>query len=148
MRDPEMLLQNPFTAEEEAYLDELLRVARLRPRYKFCFQNAQRLVDAAHDLGVADGIPIEYGEGLADGGFGWTGHGVAVLNGKAVDVTWGSRNLAQVKRASRNLIEVRYFVVRLTQKEIAEVLLAENVHGTIAQRMEHEKWHLPPLVVK
>jgi hypothetical protein len=62
-------------------------------------------------------MSIEYGEGLAKAGSSWLHHAVAVLNGKAVDLTWARETRSQTERAAHNLATVRYYVVRLSTEE-------------------------------
>ena len=120
------LSQEPYTTEERAYLQALLAHARIRPHYRSCYATAGRLCNAGEALKPPEGMTLEYGEGLAKSELGWIPHAIAVLNNKPVDITWGTRRLRQIDRASDNLARVEYRCARFSLEELTR---ARNESG-------------------
>jgi hypothetical protein len=78
--------QTPLTAEEEAYIRDVIAGTRCDFLVRECFGNAQQLVLA--DMAFGDAI-LRYCEGYASGKVGFpVHHGWVTLNGKVIDMTW------------------------------------------------------------
>lgn len=141
-----ILRAEPFTPGEEAFLLRVFAGAKSVYRTGQCYENATNLCWYAVTLAVIDekngkpAMKVEYGEGFANHGLLPTLHGVMLLNGKPVDLTYrlemrkGNHthqpNLL-LERARYCLANIGYYMVAFSVAEMNRILLTKGTYGLI-----------------
>lgn len=139
--------RTPFTPAEERFLSLLFAEGR-KYRVRSCYQNATNLVwqADAYSKVYDDAYTIEYGEGFAYNGLIPTLHGVMLLNGKPVDLTYrkdmftgnNTRSVAGLlKRARWCQQNVDYRLVHFTRDQMDSLLLPKGTYGLIDDWTHH-----------
>lgn len=146
LKEGELLSKEPFTTDEQVYLNYLFDMFRGPARLKSCYETATGLSLHADfvPMSLPDNWTIEYGEGFGlDGNLGIPlpiEHAVFILNGKPVDIVWRADQKkgayakspkAFLKRATWCLTNNEYYMIRMPIRYLEKVIFGKGTYGVI-----------------
>ena len=127
----------PYTDAEKAILLEQFSEMRFISKQKECYATAARLALYSGGHPEEPG-PLSYADGKANGKFYPMPHAWAVINGKAVDITWREREEGNFRkpekllaRAERNLAQNAYFGVDVPLMYLRGLLVRNEVYTSV-----------------